>query len=69
MSGFYCGPKVYEYENVLFEYGYCGPWPLKKDGKPKQKAGIKFFEFAERFAKLPDTEKEKYRVGGGCVRI
>lgn len=70
MSGFACGPKIYRYENVLFEYhSYCGPRPLKKDYEPKKRAGKKFFIFAEKFAKLSDKEKEFYRIGGGCVRI
>ena len=67
MTGFLCGPKVYEYKGWLFEMSYSGPWPLKKDGTPRERAGNKFWNMYKEFDKLPD--KESYRVGGGCIRM
>ena len=68
ISGFVCGPRIYEYDGWLFEYSQSnGPWPIKNDGEPRVKAGTAFFEMFDRFLKLED--KESYRVGGGCERI
>ena len=55
---FICMPKLYKYEGWLFEvHSYCGPWPLKKDLSPRERAGRKFFKMYERFKK----EKNKAR--------
>ena len=68
--GWLCGPKIYEYEGVAFEFSpIIGPWPLKKNGDPKKLAGRRFYAFYKRFAGLPEKEQEKYRTGGGCRRI
>ena len=67
MNGFMCGPKVYEYKGWLFEMSYFGPWPLKVDGNPRERAGKKFWDMFKEFDKLPD--KESYRIGGGCIAI
>lgn len=65
---FVCGPHIYEFGGWLFEtHSYCGPWPLKKNFEPKQQAGRKFYKMFDRFYALSADEKEKYRVGGGCV--
>ena len=68
--GFLCSSPVYEFEGITFEYpAYAGPWPLKKNGDPKQRAGRKFYALVRRFEKMPDEEQEKHRVYGGCVRF
>lgn len=68
--GFMCGPRIYKFEGWFFEvHKWCGPWPLKKDGELRQRAGKKFFGMYERFNKLSDEEKDECRVGGGCVPI
>ena len=66
MTGFLCGPKLYEYSGWFFEVGLSGPWPLKKDGELKKQAGRKFSEMVEQFQALTDKEKSTYRIGGGC---
>jgi len=69
MSGIVCGPRLYEFKDWFFEYHrYCGPWPLNKDGELRKKAGKKFWNIIKEFDLLSDTEREKFRVGGGCVR-
>ncbi len=68
MRGFICGPRLYEYQGWFFEvHANCGPWPLKKDGDPRKRAGFGFYKMYDGFDRLPNGEKEKYRVGGGCV--
>lgn len=68
VTGYLCGPRVYEYKCVVFEVsGYAGPWPLRKDGEPKKRAGDKFYSLYAEWDALPD--KESYRVGGGCWPI
>ena len=62
-----CGPRIYEFEGWLFEvHSYCGPWPMKKDGSLRDRAGRIFFKMYDRFNKLSSRKKNKYRVGGGC---
>jgi len=66
IHGFLCGPRLYEYKGWFFEYKYMmGPWPLCKDGEPFKRAGDKFYTMFNEFWALPD--REKYRVGGGCL--
>lgn len=68
--GYFCGPRVYEYDGWLFESPYYGgPWPLRKDGELRARAGRKFWAMWDRFYALPETEQEQYRVGGGCQPI
>jgi hypothetical protein len=65
-----CCPHIYEYQGVLFEIPKIGgPWPLKKDGDPKVRAGKKFYDLITTFYTLPKYEQESYRVGGGCMTI
>ena len=69
-TAYLCGPRVYEFEGVPFEFSpMIGPWPLKKDGEPKARAGNKFYAFYKRFAALPVDEQEKHRTGGGCITV
>ena len=68
--GFFCGPRVYEYEGWVFEvHYYGGPWPLRKDGELRERAGRKFWAMYDGFSELRESEQEQYRVGGGCQPI
>jgi len=70
IQGYLCGPRIYEYAGWLFEVSACnGPWPLKKDGGLRARAGSVFYTMYERFDALTDKEKRNYRVGGGCVPL
>lgn len=57
--------KVYKFEGWLIEYDRnkpFGPWPLKKDGGPRERAGKVFFDVFSRFLELSEDEQEKLRV-------
>ena len=62
--GWLCGPRLYEYDGWFFEFGYCGPWPLCKDGEPYKRAGAVFYKMIDRWHAEPDPQA--FRVGGGC---
>jgi hypothetical protein len=67
---FLCGPRIYTFEGWTFEDAdYSGPWPLKKNGELRERAGRKFYQAWGRFDKLPKAKKEKLRLGGGCKVI
>lgn len=68
MTGIICSNSQYLYKGWYFEFhSYCGPWPLKKNGDPKQHAGKKFWEMWHEFAMLTDSERESFKVyQGGC---
>ncbi|MDA3939605.1 MAG: hypothetical protein PF693_09880 [Spirochaetia bacterium] len=69
MGIYLCGARIYKYGKWTFEYGMgCGLWPIRKDGKPYKIAGKKFYADLDLWLKMDDTEKENYRVGGGCER-
>ena len=63
--GFLCGPKLYEYDGWFFEFAPF-PWPLRKDGEPRKHAGDKFYAMIDKFQALPEAERRRFRVGGGC---
>ncbi len=67
VHGFMCGPKLYEYDGWFFEHGYCGPWPLKKNGDPRERAGRVFYKMVEKW--LAEKDPESFRVGGGCQQF
>lgn len=67
IHGFVCGSKLYEFDGWFFEDSYSGPWPLKKDGELKARAGRKFWKMYNKFRELPLKEQKKCRVGGGCI--
>lgn len=70
LRGFICSPSVYEYKGWLFEdSGYSGPWPLRKDWEPRARAGRVFWKVWGEWQALPETEKRKSRICGGCVRF
>jgi hypothetical protein len=56
---------IYAYEGWEFDYDRrkpLGPWPLKKDGEPRARAGRKFYSMFARFNALPVEQQEEYRV-------
>jgi len=66
--GFICGPRLYKFDGWFFEFhAYCGPWPLKVDGKCRKRAGRKFYKMFDKFYALSKEDQEKHRVGGGCL--
>ena len=66
-SGFICGPAIYEYAGWVFEFGSCtGPWPLKKNGELRKRAGRKFYKIFSEWYDLGEKKREQYRKGGGC---
>jgi len=70
MHGYICGPRLYEFEGWFFEEsGYGGPWPICKNGELRKHAGRKFWKMWGRFDSLSESEKKKYRVGGGCQQF
>ena len=63
-------PKTYTFNGVEFECGYMtGPWPLKKDGDPRKRAGLGFYKRIEKWSKMSEADREKHRTGGGHVWI
>jgi hypothetical protein len=70
IHGYICGPRLYEFDGWFFELsGYGGPWPLRKDGELRKRAGRKFWEMWTRFDALTEAEQEAFRVGGGCEQF
>jgi hypothetical protein len=64
-----CVPKLYKFQGIKFEFGHAGPWPLKKDGEPKKRAGRKFYRGIRPGLDMAPEFREAYRVGGGCEVI
>lgn len=69
ITGYICGPKIYKYSGWVFEFGHCGPWPLKKDGELRKCMGRKFLTDIQDFFDLSFDDKKKYCIGGGCISI
>ena len=69
MTGFICGPRIYEYKGVTIELSYSGPWPINKRGEPYQRLPHDVSLALDEFIKMGDEESEKYRTGGGCQRF
>jgi hypothetical protein len=72
MNGYLCSAPLYQYRYKgkvwTFEYKeYLGPWPVTKVGEPFKRAGDRFYEMFEAWQDEPD--REKYRIGGGCVPL
>jgi hypothetical protein len=70
MIGWLCSGKIFTYKGVTFEIpGIGAPWPLKKNGDPRARAGKVFYRLIDEFKNLSEEEKKSCRVGGGCMRI
>lgn len=68
MTGYLCLASIYEYKGWIFEFSYAaGPWPLKKDGELRKRAGKKFWDMFNEFIFLSDEEQKTFRVSGGCI--
>lgn len=60
-----CIAPIYEFDGWVFEYHRgkpYGPWPLKKDGEPRARAGKKFYKAFEDFQEFPLEMQEEMRV-------
>ena len=70
MNTIICSASSYRYNGWEFEYKYMfGPWPLKKDGELRKRAGSKFFSDIQGFLDMPKEEQEKFRTRkGGCEK-
>lgn len=69
ITGIICSPRLYEYKGWTFEFGYSGPWPLRKDGELRKRAGRKFWRAWDEFEALTTEQQEACRIGGGCMRF
>ena len=68
MYGFICSDPIYQYKNIYFlHHDWFGMTKLNKDLKGSKRTGRVFLEKYHEWLKLEDDEKEKYRIGGGCV--
>ena len=70
LHGWVCSSPVYAYKGWTFEVNYnSGPWPLRRDGELRKRAGRVFWRVWGEFEDLTDEQKKACRVGGGCVRF
>ncbi len=70
MTGFICGPGIYEYKGITIELGGIGgPWPINKKGNPYERIPKKVDEIVREWCTLDKEEQNKYRIGGGCQLI
>jgi hypothetical protein len=70
MTGFICGPRIYEYKGVTIEMpAYSGPWPVNKKGEPYRRLPRGVYAIVEEFWSLSEEDQAKYRTGGGCERF
>ena len=65
-----CSPGIYMYNNVTFQYGRSiGIWPLKRNGDPRKLCGRQFLSKVKKFLSLSNSEKNSYKINGGCQVI
>ena len=66
-----CSARRYSFEGWTFDDESMGgsPWPLKKNGDPRERAGRQFYQMFDRFKCLTKKEKKKHLLGGGCEFI
>ena len=68
IHGHICSPPLYEYHGWTFEFGMAsGPWPVRKDGELFKQAGAVFYDMFDKW--FHATDREQYRIGGGCQRF
>lgn len=65
-TGFICGPRIYEYNGMTFEYGPTTCWPLRKDGEPKTRFSKADKAALDKFWDMSEEERDTHRTGGGC---
>ena len=57
---------VYRFAGWDFEWRRTrpiSPWPLKKDGEPRSRAGLKFYKDISPFLNMSDKEQDKFLIG------
>ena len=65
-----CFTNAYTFDGYNFEYHhYLGPHQLRKDGEPRRYPQKGFWDAFEKWIKLPEDEREKYKMEGGCQLI
>jgi hypothetical protein len=69
MTAHLCSPRVYQYQGYTFELGMMVCAELKKNGDPRIRMRKGFYDMIREFQKLSESEREQYRIGGGCVRV
>ena len=62
-----CGPKIFLYDGLTFEFGYCGPHRLTKGGDTYKRHGRRFYQRIGPFMKMNEREQAEFRIGGGCL--
>ena len=61
-------PKTYQFNGINFEVSPIGmPWPLRKDGEPKARAGRGFYSKIKPWLDMAPEFQEAYRTGGGTI--
>ena len=70
MTIYMCSARIYKFGKWTFEYGMgVGLNPLTKEGDIYKKVPLKFYNDTNPWLEMSDTDKEKYRVSGGCEQI
>lgn len=70
MNGFICSPALYEVDGILIERpGIGGPYPLRKDGEPKERFSKADKAALDKFRAMDEKQMDACRVGGGCRRF
>lgn len=70
MTGYICGPKLYEYKGVTIELsGTGGPWASNRNGDPYKRLPAKVKQAIDEWIGLPEVEQDTYRAGGGCQQL
>ena len=69
MTGYICGPKLYEFQGAMIEDTHCGLWASNRQGEPYRRMPAKVAKAIDAFCLLSEDEREAYRVGGGCQRF
>jgi hypothetical protein len=70
MTGYICGPRIYEYKGVTIEMtNIGGPCATKKNGDPYVRMPRRIEIIILEFWGLPDEEQARYRTGSGCQRF
>jgi hypothetical protein len=70
MTGFICGPRIYEYKGVTIEIpGIGGLCACNKKGEPYLRYPKRVSAAIDEFWSLPEEDQAKYRTCGGCQRF
>lgn len=71
MANFICSARAYQYAGWTFETPAGSvPWPLKKDGALRERAGRKFYSDIKPFLEMSKKEQQKHCICDvGCVEF